>query len=44
MLVDGASYWQRTAIHHAPADASDVLLVTLISMIGSLLAFDQFTS
>ncbi len=41
-LVDGASYWQRVARVILPLTMRTVLLVTLISVIGSLLAFDQF--
>lgn len=41
-LVDGASYWQRVGRIILPLTARTVLLVTLFSIIGSLLAFDQF--
>ena len=41
-LVDGASSWQRIAAITMPLTLRTVLLVTLISVIGSLLAFDQF--
>jgi multiple sugar transport system permease protein len=41
-LVDGASYWQRVSRVILPLTLRTVLLVTLVSMIGSLLAFDQF--
>jgi multiple sugar transport system permease protein len=41
-MVDGASFWQRTRRVTLPLTLSTVLLVTLISVIGSLLAFDQF--
>jgi multiple sugar transport system permease protein len=41
-LVDGASYWQRVLRVTLPLTLRTVLLVTLISIIGSLLAFDQF--
>ncbi len=41
-LVDGATYWQRVARIILPLTMRTVLLVTLISVIGSLLAFDQF--
>jgi multiple sugar transport system permease protein len=41
-LVDGASYWQRVWRITVPLTLRTVLLVTLISVIGSLLAFDQF--
>ncbi len=41
-VVDGASSWQRTMRVTLPLTMRTVLLVTLISVIGSLLAFDQF--
>jgi multiple sugar transport system permease protein len=41
-LVDGAGYWQRVTRVILPLTLRTVLLVTLISVIGSLLAFDQF--
>jgi multiple sugar transport system permease protein len=41
-LVDGAGYWQRVRRVILPLTRRTVLLVTLISVIGSLLAFDQF--
>ena len=41
-LVDGASYWQRVTRVVLPLTLRTVLLVTLVSIIGSLLAFDQF--
>ena len=41
-MVDGASYLQRTRRITLPLTARTVLLVTLFSVIGSLLAFDQF--
>lgn len=41
-MVDGASYWQRVRRIVLPLTLKTVLLVTLISVIGSLLAFDQF--
>jgi multiple sugar transport system permease protein len=41
-LVDGASYRQRVTRIILPLTRRTVLLVTLISIIGSLLAFDQF--
>ncbi|MEO6013353.1 MAG: sugar ABC transporter permease [Devosia sp.] len=40
--VDGASAWQRLTRITLPLTARTILLVTLISVIGSLLAFDQF--
>jgi len=41
-MVDGASHWQRTTRVTLPLTMRTVLLVTLVSVIGSLLAFDQF--
>jgi len=41
-MVDGAGYWQRVRRVILPLTRRTVLLVTLISVIGSLLAFDQF--
>jgi multiple sugar transport system permease protein len=41
-MVDGASYWQRLTRVIIPLTLRTVLLVTLLSVIGSLLAFDQF--
>ena len=41
-LVDGANHWQRTIRVTLPLTMRTVLLVTLVSVIGSLLAFDQF--
>jgi len=41
-LVDGASYWQRVFRVILPLTMPTVLFVTLVSVIGSLLAFDQF--
>ena len=41
-MVDGATYWQRVSRITLPLTARTVLLVTLFSVIGSLLAFDQF--
>jgi multiple sugar transport system permease protein len=41
-MVDGASYWQRVRKITLPLTAKTILLVTLVSVIGSLLAFDQF--
>jgi multiple sugar transport system permease protein len=40
--VDGATYWRRTRHVTLPLTLRTVLLVTLVSAIGSLLAFDQF--
>jgi multiple sugar transport system permease protein len=41
-MVDGASYWQRVRKIVLPLSYRTFLLATLISVIGSLLAFDQF--
>jgi multiple sugar transport system permease protein len=41
-VVDGASAWQRVTRITLPLTLRTVLLVTLLSVIGSLLAFDQF--
>lgn len=41
-MVDGATYWQRVRLIILPLTYRTILLVTLISIIGSLLAFDQF--
>lgn len=41
-LVDGASYWQPVTRVTLPLTLRTVLLVTPVSVIGSLLAFDQF--
>ena len=41
-MADGAGYWQRVRRITLPLTARTVLLVTLFSVIGSLLAFDQF--
>jgi multiple sugar transport system permease protein len=41
-MIDGASYWQRVRRIILPLTSRTILLVTLISAIGSMLAFDQF--
>jgi multiple sugar transport system permease protein len=41
-MVDGAGTWQRVRRITLPLTMRTVLLVTLFSVIGSLLAFDQF--
>ena len=41
-MIDGASYWQRVRKIILPLSARSILLATLISAIGSMLAFDQF--
>lgn len=40
--IDGANFWQRIWHIILPLTLKTVLLVTLVSVIGSLLAFDQF--
>jgi multiple sugar transport system permease protein len=40
--VDGATYWQGVRTIILPLTYKTILLVTLVSVIGSLLAFDQF--
>jgi multiple sugar transport system permease protein len=42
VMVDGATYWQRVRLITLPLTYKTILLVTLVSIIGSLLAFDQF--
>jgi len=41
-MVDGAAFWQRVRKIILPLTRRTILLVTLVSVIGSLLAFDQF--
>ena len=41
-MVDAATYWRRVWFITLPLTLKTILLVTLISIIGSLLAFDQF--
>jgi multiple sugar transport system permease protein len=41
-LIDGANYWQRVWWIILPLVRRTLLLTTLISVIGSMLAFDQF--
>ena len=41
-MVDGAGFWQRVRKVTLPLTRRTILLVTLVSVIGSLLAFDQF--
>lgn len=41
-LIDGTNYWQRVWHIILPLSMRTILLATLISVIGSLLAFDQF--
>ena len=40
-LIDGTGYWQRVWRIYLPLTFRTLLLVTLISAIGSMLAFDQ---
>jgi multiple sugar transport system permease protein len=41
-MLDGASYWQRVARITLPLSVRTIALATLVSAIGSMLAFDQF--
>jgi multiple sugar transport system permease protein len=41
-VMDGASYWKRVRLIILPLTRRVLLLTTLISAIGSMLAFDQF--
>lgn len=41
-MIDGAGYWQRVSRIILPLSYRTILLATLISAIGSMLAFDQF--
>jgi multiple sugar transport system permease protein len=41
-LIDGASYWRRIFHIALPLTSRVILLTTLVSAIGSMLAFDQF--
>ena len=41
-IMDGASYWSRVRLIILPLTRRIVLLTTLVSAIGSMLAFDQF--
>ena len=41
-LIDGAGYWQRVQKIILPLSYRTILLATLISVIGSMLAIDQF--
>ena len=40
--IDGATYWQRVGQIILPLNYRILLLVTLVSAIGSMLAFEQF--
>lgn len=41
-MIDGASYWQRVRRIILPLSTRSILLTTLISVVGSMVAFDQF--
>ncbi len=41
-LIDGGNYWQRVWYIILPLSLRVIMLTTLISVIGSMLAFDQF--
>ncbi len=41
-MIDGATYWQRVRRIVVPLSYRTILLMTLISAIGSMLAFEQF--
>lgn len=41
-MIDGANYWQRARRIILPLAARSIVLATIISAIGSMLAFDQF--
>lgn len=41
-VVDGAGYWRRVLLIIVPLSRRIILLATLVSAIGSMLAFDQF--
>ncbi|MBV8793297.1 MAG: sugar ABC transporter permease [Hyphomicrobiales bacterium] len=41
-VMDGASYWSRVRLIMLPLTRRLLLLTTLVSAIGSMLAFDQF--
>jgi multiple sugar transport system permease protein len=40
--MDGAGYWSRVSLIILPLTRRILLLTTLVSAIGSMLAFDQF--
>ena len=40
--IDGADYWQRVGRVLLPLATRSILLTTLVSAVGSMLAFDQF--
>ncbi|HEY4807041.1 MAG TPA: sugar ABC transporter permease [Roseiarcus sp.] len=41
-VIDGAGYWRRAFLIVVPLSRRIILLATLVSAIGSMLAFDQF--
>ena len=41
-VIDGAGYWRRAFLIIVPLTRRIILLATLVSAIGSMLAFDQF--
>ena len=41
-IIDGAGYWKRAFLIVVPLSRRIILLATLVSAIGSMLAFDQF--
>jgi multiple sugar transport system permease protein len=41
-LIDGAGYWRRVSDIALPLTRRTILLTTMVSAIGSMLAFDQF--
>src|SRR5271156_3093321 len=41
-VIDGAGYWKRAFLIIVPLSRRIILLATLVSAIGSMLAFDQF--
>ena len=41
-VIDGAGYWKRAFLIVLPLSRRIILLATLVSAIGSMLAFDQF--
>ena len=41
-MLDGAGYWQRVVRITLPLTVRTIALTTLVSAIGSMLAFDQF--
>lgn len=41
-MIDGAGYWERVRRIILPLSTRSILLTTLISVVGSMVAFDQF--